>query len=417
MSFDISTYLSMLAASTGVPFGKIPLGEYEGMTDKRDINQKFFEETLPKLKQGEEFKIPDSVKRALAEISRDLTPNEVQRAKDALARATSNLNSQLSNLQHYTQQLGICRKDLDRVMKLNTGDIMGEGIAKVLERGLYVYKNVNRAAMYIELETTNDVVVKWENEENGINRELNLGKFKVRYKYDRCEFLVMPLNERMLVNGYPHPHVSSNNKVCWGNASDTAYASLAAYKPFDAFEALWIILNTYNPESPYVTFEEFARKINNTSSSSGGPKYLVGLSWLSERDYRQYLSEYSDNQPHVRHSHGGYLVPVYADVVFDEFKALWEDGQDIDTYIREGQDSGAFISVDYYQLKDGFLSLHEAVEHRLWHPRLTPTGNMSSSLVEATFNAYPPTAEYIEERVRAYGANNYNDDDDEDINF
>lgn len=51
---------------------------------------------------------------------------------------------------------------------------------------------------------------------------------------------------------YPHPHVNFNNVPCLGEAAELVYPACRQGRWGDAFTALLQMLQTYNPDSPYV---------------------------------------------------------------------------------------------------------------------------------------------------------------------
>ncbi len=85
-----------------------------------------------------------------------------------------------------------------------------------------------------------------------------------------------------------HPHVS-NDQLCEGDGSEAITASLEQGRLCDFFTMVRSILSTYNPDSPYVSLDEW----------SGIPCYDCGCSVTSEDTYycehcdRDYCSECS----------------------------------------------------------------------------------------------------------------------------
>jgi len=59
------------------------------------------------------------------------------------------------------------------------------------------------------------------------------------------------------INGYCHPHVSSNGDPCLGEHDETYYGSLTNGNVINALDILLGILNTYNYRSPYAQIQEW----------------------------------------------------------------------------------------------------------------------------------------------------------------
>lgn len=110
---------------------------------------------------------------------------------------------------------------------------------------------------------TPNVVCRYFNPKSQTDMAVEMGMFKVIYKPKRNQLLAQPYDNNLNVSGYPHPHVSgSEGSVCWGNAAEMHKNAMVACTPVDSFRALQIILQTYNPDSPYQTLSSFddARK-------------------------------------------------------------------------------------------------------------------------------------------------------------
>lgn len=77
-----------------------------------------------------------------------------------------------------------------------------------------------------------------------------------------------PDNER-IYDGYPHPHVDSNGKICMGDGEATCQLYWEGKKIFSLLFFVNEILGTYNPSSPYADLKRFRGKEMFTCENCG----------------------------------------------------------------------------------------------------------------------------------------------------
>ena len=58
-------------------------------------------------------------------------------------------------------------------------------------------------------------------------------------------------------DGYPHPHVDSNGKPCWGNIGPDLAKAIGRMRVFEALTLLYDFLASYNPDGPFVRIGKF----------------------------------------------------------------------------------------------------------------------------------------------------------------
>jgi len=94
---------------------------------------------------------------------------------------------------------------------------------------------------------------------------ISFGPFEIRLHIDKLSELyrdspyyciALDPNPAATDSGVTHPHVS-NDKVCEGDGYDAIRAALEQGRLGDFFSLVRGILNTYNPDSPYVSLEEW----------------------------------------------------------------------------------------------------------------------------------------------------------------
>lgn len=104
--------------------------------------------------------------------------------------------------------------------------------------------------------------------------ELHLKQLKDLYKDSPYYVIALDPNPAAVDSNVTHPHVSSE-KVCEGDGSVTIRAALEQGRLSDFFTIVTSILNTYNPDSPYVNLHEW----------DGTPCYDCGYTMSSDNSY------------------------------------------------------------------------------------------------------------------------------------
>lgn len=91
--------------------------------------------------------------------------------------------------------------------------------------------------------------------------EISLGEFDISVNYSNCnrpEIQAYAVDPNPSENGgYEHPHIA-DGVICMGEAANKIYYMLKNCMFTDLFDVLEILLNTYNPNSPYRTIEEWS---------------------------------------------------------------------------------------------------------------------------------------------------------------
>ena len=99
---------------------------------------------------------------------------------------------------------------------------------------------------------TTPVVIEHE----GVGYEL--GRFKITIPFDLSEHLVVVSVDHPTENtDYPHPHVSTDGSVCWGNLSGSAAECRASGDIFHQLVLTDRLLRSYNSGSPYAEIQRW----------------------------------------------------------------------------------------------------------------------------------------------------------------
>lgn len=69
-------------------------------------------------------------------------------------------------------------------------------------------------------------------------------------------------------DGYPHPHVDSNGRPCWGNIGPDLAKAIGRMRVAEALELLYEFLASYNHDGPFVRIGKFDDDYNDPDEDS-----------------------------------------------------------------------------------------------------------------------------------------------------
>lgn len=251
--FDLTTWLSQLCSTTGADLTKIPAPTIEAMVGQpvNEVNRLFF--AWHRTIIVEPTTLNDDDKGLLLNFVTPTNSLAYRTAKDNALRYEREANASAAMVrqqlqlaaQYYTIMRGIeGRASVDLWPKVQ--DILKDNWYSLdidsLREG-----NVQEGIIF----NTPRVQLTQYNAAAGIEEHVDMGHYKVRWIPQSNTMSVLPGVGNLRSGGYCHPHVSSSGEVCWGNAHDTYTRSMREVDPAPAFEALWVILQSFNAESPY----------------------------------------------------------------------------------------------------------------------------------------------------------------------
>jgi len=252
-------YIHSLMASSGRQLTQSKIAELISLTDKKDINKAFFELPLEELEKG------------LAE--RKVPPSELYLLSSAVnaaikAKARERISELEKDAEHFRQvalvrfsdgehQLQNATKMINEALALKEGPPMDLDsiMEKILQNPFYNFLEASVANMQLVF-TTNNVVLRYKNEDHEVDQTVNFGKFRVVWEIKTNRIWLAPHENNIKISGYLHPHASSSS-ICWGNAKDAMSKALLRYDMATVFTLLQTILHQYNPDSPYINLYHF----------------------------------------------------------------------------------------------------------------------------------------------------------------
>lgn len=214
-----------------------------------------------------------------------------------------------TRIRQYAEATAVKRREIAKLFSIDESEVYLEQVEKVLATNLWQYHGLE--ANCLVFRSTNPVVMKWKDDPKGIDMVVNLGTFLVKVDFKspdlRAKALDLKPEHRVTGNGtYFHPHVGASNTgwggICWGNASRAFDGFVKDANLVDAMNALWMLLNTYNDDSPYMALSSFW-VLQNKEHLKKQPKQLMKFrrAWVQpsvveDRDNLETLSEREDDE-------------------------------------------------------------------------------------------------------------------------
>lgn len=192
-----------------------------------------------------------------------------------------------------TSSLGVVAEQEAKMRELegNSGVPLWDKIKPLVEAGWYqldvgslMVQTIGSRDFKVRF-ITPEIVMKHFNPKAGIESSVPMGQYAVTWLPLRNHIAVHTHANNILVDRYPHPHVSYDGDVCWGNAHAVMSEGMSNLDPVPGLEALQVILQNYNADSPFKALYrwEEQRKIE---ARKGMPTHMVetGSGWVREDD-------------------------------------------------------------------------------------------------------------------------------------
>lgn len=252
-------YLTAIQTVQGVSFSEMPVSLFYGVTNKQEINliaEKWLSENTQESKKEV---IPiEAINEFKSSIS--------IRTKALIEHHNNNISGQIRYVNDYSKRIHDCWKMIyDHRMKIASLEQSSDDIAtKFLDKifGDSFWRFLSFSNNRISFETREVVSIRNLDKNNGVDYVVVFGKFIVVYDTVDGSLLVYPSdleNNLNIRKSYYHPHIFEN-KMCFGNASDTVSRALKELNLYTVFDVIKRILITYNPESPYKTLFNFKQE-------------------------------------------------------------------------------------------------------------------------------------------------------------
>jgi hypothetical protein len=242
--------------------------------NKREINKLFFERSRESRPTEVDEKITQSLTEYLIKERTERTLAEVQRAREQAAYY-------IRQAQEYHRSMAVKLASAHGEYKRaddaegKAGTDVAEQVKKALTNPFWEYTpqdnpEVNLRNGHLYFRTRNPVVMSERNDAAGIHRQVNLGKFKIKYTVRDAWLAVVPWEGNTTCNGIFHPYISAGGDPCWGTAAVQAGDLLVAGKFGEAMSLLATLLTVYSPSSsPYLRLIDFERQMIRNGTHDG----------------------------------------------------------------------------------------------------------------------------------------------------
>jgi hypothetical protein len=307
-AIEILNYIDFLAQNNSMSADDMELpfksGErHEWKLTRAEVTQLFFGHLEAK---SEEIKksvvLPDdSAQKAIL----DAMKARANSAKAAFEqRIDSNVASAMDFLRRANDSLIMARKMREEAEALSTPDAFALRLKAVVDGLPSTNWNFHKFANNtLEFVSRSDIMLRHIEPKAGLHYELNCGKFRLAFRLDQMVPKLFA-HERCVPSGvsgvHPniHPHVSTMNEICFGNAA-ASYAQaqvsgdiLAIIKIIDA------LLPNYG-DQPFVSIANFKKAIEERDrrekENYGKKKEAPGSSGATDEDILDDEPEFFDD--------------------------------------------------------------------------------------------------------------------------
>lgn len=286
----VCQYLEQLSAQTNTVIDDWSMLAFFDIdpTDKRAINRVFFAQKDETTKNLEGVSI--ACEEAIAEVT--LQTNIARDAR--IAALITHRKHDSNEAKNYQTALQNCitaawnsQKEIYALQERSATYIAND-LRKLVLEGFWEFDSYEKGALY--LHTKHAVIMSESNPAAGIDKRVNLGRYKARLHIATMALSLERYLQNALHESYFHPYCSESGTICWGNAGNTAAQLLIEGKLYEVCNLLASLLCTYVPSStPYVRLLEFSKKSMRFDAGENPPSENNNSSTC------EYCEEDSDN--------------------------------------------------------------------------------------------------------------------------
>lgn len=258
---ELLNYLDFLAMNNAFPADGLAVPLNLGSLERGDLNTLYFAfMEQEKNKDKANIVLPsDSMKKSiLASIDR--------RRETSVARLRSSVERYKSEAINYMSagdmKLRDARKfqmDIEFMLKEDQTSFM-DGMIESISSTNFNIHHFHERDQIISFVNRSDVILNYKEPKAGIDYSINCGKYMVQIYLVDMGIIFKRFQGNVLESNsgrYIHPHARDNDAPCWGNAADTVANARVKGDIGTIIKVIDSILQNYNPDSPYVSIEEF----------------------------------------------------------------------------------------------------------------------------------------------------------------
>jgi hypothetical protein len=263
------SYIELLSSRTCTPIQSWDIPKIFGsgksglVTDKNEINKRFFEEVEAiKVKLGNhisslESKITKKINSFSKKLDRTHEANNEKRLK-LLKKKQGLCIKQATKLQRQAEKFVRIASKISRDIRLREGkdSSIGSQIGQIVRENFWEFHKLVGSSL--KLVTRSDVILTYKNSCHDADFRVNMGRYMVTLGLDRHTLHVSGYKNNIRVEGFQHPHINYTGSVCWGSASGVVQQKLPQGELADVLRLLAAVLCSYNDNAPYIDLESFA---------------------------------------------------------------------------------------------------------------------------------------------------------------
>jgi hypothetical protein len=216
------------------------------ITAKRDINKKLYA-------KGEEkppIELTDDQRGMIAYLDSNFKRSRA----NALVRFEKEYKSKLraatemyEGFESHLTAAWDTKKTIDMIN--NVALPKGEDVVKsILQNRFWELHDVYEATVLFR--TASDIILTERNDAAGTDMRVNMGKYIASADFAAMKITVSTYTDALYSrNGYFHPYINSNGKICWGNGSGSAEKMLSMGDMKGALDLLQGVLTQYSSDT------------------------------------------------------------------------------------------------------------------------------------------------------------------------
>ncbi len=309
-------YVRILCAQVGVSIDDLPEITYLSMVTEKEkvaINSIFFEwKNSDKAKEllTRRQTISNEMKDALTKLASKTQRDYIAKIEGNLRSYEANAVQAARNVDQYLAQAAEERRKMDAFLKGGDGKTpanMFQYVEEIIRSGWFTFEEklsrITSGSDCVLAFSTRDININYTRKELGVDINVDLGRFLVKYLPYNANINVSALEFNVCVGNYPHPHVSGvdNGNVCWGNGKQTYIDSMQSGNPVRAFETFQSLIQAYG-DAPYQRIENFVdlyKQLNKTVKDTTGGDYVLNSLSTGYRCHKRYMPRMAMGSPDI----------------------------------------------------------------------------------------------------------------------
>lgn len=351
--FDAEGWLAQLMSQTGRSrINDETRAKLLALTDKNAMNREFFAYVAA---TPVEAQVLTDV--AITSLDAIITPRTSPEYLNAERQKADFIKQAQQYMRHVDERLEQAVRQEEKMMQIEqrTSIKISDKINEILKAGWYELDVDDLVSQGSSIQRvtfiTPPITIAHYNAKAGIEMKVPMGSYKVTWFPRQGQVRAVGHVGHITVEGYQHPHITSEGGICWGNAVDVHSNGMSNFDPKPSLEALQVILQNYNPASPYVRLDAWQVR-READKYIGMPTKFVQhdtRAWIDENDMPEshattYEHDTREEEDEDGDSRIQYLMTV--------FKKVYENGHPIpseeDKYYVKHR-NGRYHQVEIYE--------------------------------------------------------------------